>query len=82
MANSQQKMPSKNTEKIPPEIAKELRALTHDLSNSLETILQATYLVSQDPPQKSVRWIKMIDEASQEAAKINRRLREVLREQS
>ena len=82
MINSPQKTPSKSTEKIPPEIAKELHTLAHDLSNSLETILQATYLVSQNPPQKSARWIKMIDDASRDAAKINHRLRELLREQS
>ena len=33
--------------KIPQELARELRDLAHDLSNSLETILQAAYLVSQ-----------------------------------
>jgi len=39
--------------KIPPEIARELRALAHDLSNSLETILQAAYLVSQSEPPEN-----------------------------
>jgi len=71
------------TDKIPAELAKELRALAHDLSNSLETIVQATYLISQaGPPENSRRWVEMIDQASQEAVKINNKLRQVLRSQS
>ena len=69
--------------KIPAEIARELRVLAHDLSNSLETILQATYLVSQSVlPENTRRWMEMMDQASQEAVKINRKLREILRSQS
>ncbi|MGB8011201.1 MAG: hypothetical protein WCF68_06285 [Terriglobales bacterium] len=69
--------------KIPAELAKELRALAHDLSNALETIVQATYLVSQaGPPENSRRWVELIDQASQEAVKINQKLRELLRAQS
>ncbi len=69
--------------KMPPEIARELRALAHDLSNSLETILQATYLVSQtELPENTRRWMEMMDIASQEAVQINRKLREILRSQS
>jgi len=67
--------------KIPPDVAKQLRTLAHDLSNALETIVQATYLVSEAKlPEASRRWIEMIDEASREAVQINRKLREVLRE--
>jgi hypothetical protein len=69
--------------KIPPEIARQLRALAHDLSNSLETIIQATYLVSQtDLPANTRRWMEMMDQASQEAVQLNRKLREILRSQS
>ena len=69
--------------KIPQEIARELRALAHDLSNSLETILQAAYLVSQSElPENTRRWMEMMDQASQEAVAINRKLREILRSQS
>ena len=39
--------------KIPAELAKELRTLAHDLSNALETIVQATYLISQSAPPKT-----------------------------
>jgi signal transduction histidine kinase len=60
-----------------------LRVLAHDLSNSIETVMQASYLLAQseldDAHQK---WLKMIDTAAQEAAKINREIREILRSQS
>jgi len=69
--------------KIPPEIVRELRAIAHDLSNSLETILQATYLVSQtELPESTRRWMEMMDQASQEAVMLNRKLREILRSQT
>jgi nitrogen-specific signal transduction histidine kinase len=69
--------------KIPAELAKELRTLAHDLSNSLETIVQATYLISQSvPPENVRRWVEMIDKASQDAVEINRNLRKILRSKS
>ena len=71
------------SDKIPAELAREMRALAHDLSNALETIVQATYLISQaGPPENSRRWVELIDQASQEAVRINHKLRQVLREQS
>ncbi|MGH9643491.1 MAG: hypothetical protein ACRD3Q_13840 [Terriglobales bacterium] len=70
-------------EKIPPEIAHELRTLAHDLSNSLETIIQATYLITQSsPPENQRRWVELIDQASQEAVRINSKLREIMRAHS
>jgi len=75
-------MPSDDN-KIPPALAKDLRFLAHDLSNSLETIVQATYLISQaSPPENLSRWVEMIDQASKEAVKINSKLREILRSHS
>ncbi len=71
------------SDKIPAELARELRTLAHDLSNALETVVQATYLISQaGPPEDLGRWVEMIDQASQEAVEINQKLRQVLREQS
>lgn len=70
-------------DKIPRETAQELRRLAHDLSNVLETILQASYLASKSElPENARRWVEMIDQASQEAVRINRKLRELLRSQS
>jgi nitrogen-specific signal transduction histidine kinase len=72
-----------SSDKIPAELAKELRMLAHDLSNALETIVQATYLISQAaPPENLRRWVELIDQASEEAVKINHKLRQVLRSQS
>ena len=69
--------------KFTPEVTRELRHLAHDLSNSLETILQACYLLEQaDPAGNSKKWVKLIDHAAQEAARINRSIREILRSQS
>jgi hypothetical protein len=69
--------------KISPELGKELRGLAHDLSNALETILQAGYLVAQsEMPEQSRRWVEMIDQATKEAVGLNRKLREILRSQS
>jgi len=69
--------------KIPLPISKELRTLAHDLSNSIETIMQATYLLSQvklDDTNK--KWLDLIDQATRDAARINREIREVLRSRS
>jgi hypothetical protein len=69
--------------KIPQEISKELRTLAHDLSNSIETIMQATYLLSQAKFDDANRkWLDLIDQATRDAAKINKQIREVLRSQS
>jgi hypothetical protein len=70
-------------DKIPAEIAQELRKLAHDLSNSLETIIQATYLITQSgPPDNQRRWVELIDQASQDAVRINNKLREIMRAHS
>ena len=68
--------------KLPDSVTLRLRALTHDLSNSIETILQASYLLGQlklDPNGK--KWAQLIDTATQDAARINREIREILRSQ-
>jgi nitrogen-specific signal transduction histidine kinase len=63
-----------------PEQISHLRALAHDLSNSLEAIMQASYLLGQaklDPDNK--RWAQLIETSSNEAARINREIRKALR---
>jgi len=74
---------SDDTPRIPLPISKELRTLAHDLSNSLETIMQATYLLSQTKfDDANRRWLDLIDQGTRDAARINREIREVLRSQS
>ncbi|HEX6502349.1 MAG TPA: hypothetical protein VF011_03825 [Terriglobales bacterium] len=71
------------TEKIPLEISTELRRLAHDLSNSLETIMQASYLLGQSKlDETSQRWSGLIDTATRDAARINREIRDILRAHS
>ena len=63
-----------------PDDVTRLRSLAHDLSNSLEAILQAAYLLSQGKLDgDSKRWAQLIDSSSQEAARINREMRKALR---
>jgi hypothetical protein len=70
-------------EKTPAEINTELRTLAHDLSNSLETIMQATYLLAQSQmDENGKKWLELIDKASRDAARINRDIREHLRAQT
>jgi hypothetical protein len=69
--------------KIPIPTVKHLRTLAHDLSNSIETIMQACYLLSQAEMKDSdKRWLELIDHAVHDSARINREIREVLRSQS
>ena len=69
-----------NISKLPPEVVSRLRELVHDLSNSIETIMQASYLLSQLELQPhGKKWVELIEEAAQGAAQINKQLREVLR---
>jgi len=79
--SAQPKMES--TAKIPPEINIKLRALAHDLSNSVETIMQASYLLAQSKlDDNSKKWAELIDKASRDCAKINREIRDILRANS
>ncbi|HET8666911.1 MAG TPA: hypothetical protein VFM10_02955, partial [Terriglobales bacterium] len=55
----------------------------HDLSNSIETIMQASYLLAQaNLDDTAKKWLELIDNATRDAAKINREIREILRSQS
>ncbi len=57
-----------------------LRALAHDLSNSLEAIMQASYLLGQARLEgESKRWAQLLESSSEEAARINRDIRKLLR---
>ncbi len=67
---------------ITPELRTQLRALSHDLANSLETIMQVGYLLSQgDLDETSKKWVSLIDTAIRHSAKINKEIRDILRAQ-
>ncbi len=72
-----------STVKIPKEISTELRTLAHDLSNSIETIMQACYLLNQSNLDETAkRWAGMIDTGARDAARINKDIRDILRSKS
>ncbi len=78
-------MPSPGAEAVSmtPEVVTNLRTLAHDLSNSIETIMQASYLLAQgNLDDTGKKWLELIDNATRDAARINREIREILRSQS
>jgi hypothetical protein len=61
------------------DVALKLRALAHDLSNSLETVLQAAYLLQEAKLDgKHKKWAQAIDNAARDAARINREISKIL----
>jgi len=76
-------MSTTGTTMMPSELTVSLRGLAHDLSNSIETIMQASYLLAQCPlDENGKKWLGLIDNATRDAARINREIREILRAQS
>ena len=68
---------------IPQEQALEIRRLAHDLSNALEIIVQANYLLGTAAIDVTAKeWQKLLDQGVQQAAAINRDLREYIRANS
>ena len=65
---------------IPEQQAKEIRRLSHDLSNALEVVLQTSFLLGTIPlDEDAKKWRSMLDNGVQQAAEINRQLREFVR---
>jgi signal transduction histidine kinase len=65
------------------DVVTKLRALAHDLSNSLETVLQAAYLLQEAKLEgKNKKWAQAIDTAAHDAARINREIRRILSSES
>jgi hypothetical protein len=72
-------MTPENSPTIPAEQAKEIRRLSHDLSNALEIIVQANYLLGATTHDDAAKqWIKLLDSGVVQAADINRTLREYI----
>ena len=66
--------------KLAIETVARLRVLAHDLSNAIENVMQASYLLAQSQlGDNDQKWLKTIDSAAQDAARINREIREILR---
>lgn len=74
---------AEQNKKLQSETVTQLRTLSHDLSNYIETIMQASYLLAQSKlDDNSKKWLELVDKASQDAARVNREIREILRAQS
>lgn len=81
---AQREAPAKSAGELSPSEAFErLRTLAHDLSNSVETIMQASYLLGQGKLDESSRkWASLIEQGVRETARVNREIREILRTQT
>lgn len=91
MIDTRQKNSSKgsdlNESKMPSEVAEHVRHLSHDLSNALEVVLQTNYLLGmteggESSPDDKRKWREMLDKGVQQAANINRQLRDYVRAHS
>jgi hypothetical protein len=68
-----------NAPSIPPEHAREIRRFSHDLSNALEIIVQANYLLNaMSHDEAAKQWIQLLDNGVLQATDINRSLREYI----
>jgi len=76
-------MESEDSKELSGEIIIKLRTLSHDLSNAIENVMQASYLLAQSHlDEQSKKWLTLIDHAAKEAAHLNREVREILRSHS
>ena len=68
------------TEKIPEELAIEIRRLADDLSNALEIIVQTSYLLSTaDLKEPASAWLGMLDSGVNKCLDINQDLRKYIK---
>ena len=72
--------PSQQSQQIPEDLAIEIRRLAHDLSNSLEIIVQTSYLLSMaELKEPATDWLRMLDSGVSKALDINLELREYIK---
>ena len=65
---------------IPAETALEMRRIAHDLSNSLEVIVQTSYLLSMaELKGPAADWLRMLDSGVAKALDQNLALREFIK---
>lgn len=70
-----------NSPSIPAEQAKEIRRLSHDLSNALEIIVQTSYLLSTaELKEPALEWLRMLDGGVEKAMNLNQTLRSYIKE--
>ena len=65
---------------IPEELAVEIRRIAHELSNSLEVIVQTSYLLSMaELKEPAAEWLRMLDSGVNKALEQNSHLREYIK---
>lgn len=70
-------------ETLPDGIAKEVRHLSHDLSNALEIIVQTSYLLGTvDLKEPATEWLRMLEDGVARALELNNALRTTIRKYS
>ncbi|HEV2275144.1 MAG TPA: hypothetical protein VGR96_13320 [Acidobacteriaceae bacterium] len=71
------------TQVIPSEQAAQIRRFSHDLSNALEIVVQANYLLGTvNLDETAKQWTQILDQGVRQATQINRDLREYIRANS
>jgi len=71
------------TPQIPEELALQIRHLAHDLSNALEVIVQASYLLNMSGlKEPATEWLKTLDSGVNKALDLNIQIREFLKKHS
>ena len=67
-------------EKLSEDVLKQLRMLSHKMSNALEVIIQAQYLLQQSElSEEDEKWAAMIGKAVAEATDANKEIRDIIR---
>src|SRR5579875_2454388 len=65
---------------IPEDLALEIRRIAHELSNSLEVIVQTSYLLSMaELKEPATEWLTMLDSGVNKALELNGELREYIK---
>jgi len=78
-ANPEPPAPS-DAQKIPEDVALEIRRLAHDLSNALEIIVQTSYLLSTaELKEPAAAWLAMLDSGVTKCLDINLELRKYIK---
>ena len=66
---------------IPEELSLEIRRIAHDLSNSLEIIVQTSYLLSMaELKEPASEWLRMLDSGVNKALELNLQLRDYIKQ--
>ncbi len=72
-----------SSDKLPETLAKDIRKLSHDLSNALEIVVQTSYLLSTvELKEPATEWLRMLEDGVSRALELNNSLRTTIRQHS